>query len=307
MNILNFTKLIHEHWNDLAEAIHFRDSQLVIDANSLVIKLYVPSCLNESCARYLKDGNLGELSLFESAVRKFFKNLELCRIKPVLIFDQSILGMASYEEDIAFKEVDEHSEGDHQFDRTNAKLKNPTNVLPHRLLMLFLSVITELEIERHTKTSDTQYMMAQEANERKCPVLSGSGHFIIHPLDKGFLYTRYFQHMQPIEGSSGAYAIKAYLYSHQKLAQVLPNYISNYTLPTGSEIAETSSFLSLLQSICDKYNHRMTESCSTGDLATIMAWVSCNYPKRAKLDMRPIVESPIDFESLEESPINEKQ
>uniref|UniRef100_A0A6G1SHT9 Protein asteroid 1 n=1 Tax=Aceria tosichella TaxID=561515 RepID=A0A6G1SHT9_9ACAR len=203
--------------NLLTTAVNLSQTSLVIDA-------YILLWLNEND----QSRTNGDLVLYGQYIREFFEQLELCQIKPVLVFGEPINNDAApANEPVPPTPPTSASNSSHFSGRDRSdELMEPTEIYKKSirastLKLIFKNVANEVGV----KSIHAPYnRIAQVANELNCPVLSNDADFFIYDLKQGFIWIDLFEYKKPVPGSNPnePHSIKCSIFTHARLARALP-------------------------------------------------------------------------------------
>lgn len=181
---------------DLLIRIDLSNTDLVIDANNLLCQLF--TLLSKQDKNDLYGGNL---VAYGTLVRTFFENLKKCNIRPILVFDGSVIGKQSTQDKILLKTNTVYKRG---LDRFNS-VKNLQEygesdsssdyrtIIPLTINHVFKCIAIEMGIRRIQTPYEADAHIARLANELACPVLTNDSDFLVFDIPNGYIMIDMFQ------------------------------------------------------------------------------------------------------------------
>ena len=282
MGVRGLQTFLKKNEHLLADRTDVSDCSLVIDANNLLIRLYVGSALDRDGPDYRSDIYGGDLVSYGQLIREFFKNLEKCKITAVLVFDGSAVGKHALKNFIGSKERELYKRGLERFNRARLMSEFPVDdeiIMPQSMNVLFRNIATEFGIQRKQAPYEADQHIARIANELNCPVLTNDSDFFIYSLKRGFILLDSFDYKKPIVDSSGKSRIKCSIYSHEKLMRTMGSFNAEnmplLSILLGNDYVEADTFDRLLKSICNGHygGQFVTMSFNHRRIANLLAWV----------------------------------
>ncbi|XP_064200367.1 protein asteroid homolog 1-like [Anguilla rostrata] len=177
MWIQDFSKYMAES-TDFFIDLHLRNTTLVIDGNSLYRRLYLVSCFDHQHG--------GEYDSFSHRIRKFFRALFLCNIRPFVVLDGSM-----DHTDKKFKILKQRAQ-------TNITVAHALStgsrgtILPVLGKTVFRQVLSEMQVPFVQCIAEASREIASLANQWNCAVLTMDSIFYIFDLKGGCVPTNYF-------------------------------------------------------------------------------------------------------------------
>lgn len=277
----------------LSQRLELLDTVLLIDASNLKCHIYDRLCRGKD-SQYLNCDKYGcDMVAYGQEVRQFFKSLDKCHITPILVYDGSVIGKQSTQDQLVLKDKETHRRGLDRFEKNKQAIedsnKDDDSFLFSLLLSpVFKSVIHDLGIQTIQAPYEADTHLASLANDYKCPILTNDSDFIIYPLPVGFVMLDFFHYKQPeFHSKLNRYYIECVVYSHEKLMKQLPG-LKLETMPLlsillGNDYTAAGTFDQFTDPICrchysgtlyaETFNHRK--------IANLLEWLKGKSIARA--------------------------
>lgn len=263
---------------DISQKINLNETTLIIDANNLSCALFCNLCFTKEHLRCDLYG--GDLVVYSEAVREFFKNIDKCNITPILVFDGSVIGKRSTQNQLVLKEKEVHRRGLQRFQAVKQASEENQNidlVLPHTLYGAFRNVVSELGIQRIQTPYEADSHIARIANDLNCHVLTNDSDFLIYPLPKGFIMFDFFYYKDVKNIGKDKYSIQCINYSQEKLVKSVPG-LKSESIPILAILLGNDYVTGMdrvLEAILPRYyqGSLVAESWSHRRIANLLYWM----------------------------------
>lgn len=267
----------------LSQRYELTNTNLLIDGSNLQCNIYHVLCRDENSDHIYCDKYGGDFVAYGQAVREFFKALQLCNIKPILVYDGSVIGKQSTQDQIVLKEKETHRRG---LDKFNLALqitedsRDDSFIMSSLIGSVFKAIVSELGYQTIQSPYEADTHLARLANEMNCPILTNDSDFIIYSLPVGFIILDMFYYKKPIKHKTiNRYSIECFVYSQQKLIQFLPG-LHKDVLPLvsillGNDYIASGTFDRVTYPICNRpYQGAFTTATRNhGKIANLLEWL----------------------------------
>lgn len=200
---------------------HLHDTYIIVDAPNLVGVLARQSQKHER-----RDLFGGDMVQFGRYVMKFFDNLRICKITPVLVFD----GAQAHHQNNS-KTEEKHKRALERFLRVMSisKLGRGDFVLPASITNVFRCVAVDKDIKIVQAMYEADPEVARIAHQLKCPVASNDSDFFLMDLPYGLIPISSLDHEHiqrfesTIDNSKQSYSyIECSIFKQENFAKYLP-------------------------------------------------------------------------------------
>lgn len=264
----------------ISQKINLSETTLVIDANNLTCALFCNLCQTQEHLRCDLYG--GDLVVYSEAVKEFFKSLEKCRIKPVLVFDGSVIGKKSTKNQLVLKEREIYRRGAQRFEAVKSASEDNHRIdliLPQTLHSAFRNIVSELGIQITQTPYEADSHIARVAHDLDCHVLTNDSDFLIYSLPKGFILLDFFHYKDVKSIGKDNHCIECVNYSQEKLTKFVPGLRAEnmplLSVLLGNDYVEPGTFDRVLQAILPRYyqGSLVAESFSHRRIANLLYWM----------------------------------
>lgn len=266
----------------IAQNIRFNDSSLVIDACNLLCCMYCQMVEDHDGPQARSDVYGGDLVSYAQLLREFFASLDRCNITPILVFDGSVIGKKSTQDELILKDREIYRRALERFQMAQQASEDPPAEkinMPSIINNIFKLIATELGIQKIQTPYEADSHIARIANDLNCPVLTNDSDFLIYSLPQGFIMLDYFNFKNVKLLDAKKSCIECTIYSQSKLSKFLPG-LRRETLPLlsillGNDYVEPGTFDRITESICRVPYHGplRTQSWSHRRIASLLDWL----------------------------------
>lgn len=266
----------------VSQNVDLSNTSLVIDGNNLMCCLFCDLAGQRDSEQWRCDIYGGDMVSYSERTKEFFVALEKCNITPILVYDGSVIGKQSTQDQLALKERTIHQRGLERFQLTKSTTEDCHDdriVLPQTIHTVFRNIAADMGAQRIQTPFEADTHIARVANDLNCPVLTNDSDFIIYSLPQGFIMLDSFLYKRPISDQTGRQSIKCSIYSQSRLVRCLPG-LRPETMPLlsillGNDYVEAGTFDTILDIICRQHDggSLIAETWNHKKIARLLGWL----------------------------------